>query len=255
MPNCPPGNFPARICDLEEAVRQLLENAGHPPVTLTNNDAPFAWNSGTQVGNIPVSSGSAAPAPEVVLVADAAARAALAPTKLNSLLIQASDAINGNYSIWSATGLTAGDWTLKVGSLGAQNASNVSVTGGSITGITDLAVADGGTGGSTPAAARQNLNIGTSAPAASNIDWLLSDNWFQSVSANTTYTFSNLTNGMTIVVAVAAAVASTVAWPAGVLWPGGSAPAHSGVGKTDVYTFHHISGRTYGSVVADYTTP
>lgn len=36
-----------------------------------------------------------------------------------------------------------------VGSLAAQNANNVTITGGSITGITDLAVADGGTGAST----------------------------------------------------------------------------------------------------------
>jgi hypothetical protein len=38
---------------------------------------------------------------------------------------------------------------LALGSIATQNASNVSITGGSITGITDLAVADGGTGVST----------------------------------------------------------------------------------------------------------
>lgn len=44
-----------------------------------------------------------------------------------------------------------------LGTLSAQNANSVTVTGGSITGITDLAVADGGTGASTPAGARVNL--------------------------------------------------------------------------------------------------
>ncbi len=37
----------------------------------------------------------------------------------------------------------------ELGSLGKQESSNVSITGGSITGITDLLVADGGTGVST----------------------------------------------------------------------------------------------------------
>ena len=38
---------------------------------------------------------------------------------------------------------------LGLGSIATQNANNVAITGGSITGITDLAVADGGTGAST----------------------------------------------------------------------------------------------------------
>lgn len=37
--------------------------------------------------------------------------------------------------------------------------SNITITGGSISGITDLAVADGGTGASTAAAARTNLDV------------------------------------------------------------------------------------------------
>lgn len=44
-----------------------------------------------------------------------------------------------------------------LGTMSTQNASNVSVTGGSITGITDLAVADGGTGASSASGARTNL--------------------------------------------------------------------------------------------------
>jgi len=44
-----------------------------------------------------------------------------------------------------------------LGTMSTQAASNVSISGGSITGITDLAVADGGTGASTAAGARTNL--------------------------------------------------------------------------------------------------
>jgi hypothetical protein len=50
--------------------------------------------------------------------------------------------------------------TLGLGSISTQAASGVAITGGSITGITDLAVADGGTGASTAAGARTNLGAG-----------------------------------------------------------------------------------------------
>ena len=45
-----------------------------------------------------------------------------------------------------------------LGTIASQNANNVAITGGSITGITDLAVADGGTGASTASGARTNLS-------------------------------------------------------------------------------------------------
>lgn len=46
-----------------------------------------------------------------------------------------------------------------LGTMSTQNANNVTISGGAITGITDLAVADGGTGASTAAGAIANLGL------------------------------------------------------------------------------------------------
>ena len=58
--------------------------------------------------------------------------------------------------------------TLGLGSIATQAADSVTITGGAISGITDLAVADGGTGAGTAGGARTNLGLGTIATQAAN---------------------------------------------------------------------------------------
>lgn len=69
---------------------------------------------------------------------------------------------DGNFIVGDGTNFVAESGatartSLGLGSIATQASSNVTITGGSVTGITDLAVADGGTGASTAATARVNL--------------------------------------------------------------------------------------------------
>jgi len=73
--------------------------------------------------------------------ADLTAIGALAKTDGNFIV--------GNGSTWVAESGATARTSLGLGDLATQSASSVTITGGSITGITDLAVADGGTGASS----------------------------------------------------------------------------------------------------------
>lgn len=61
-----------------------------------------------------------------------------------------------------------GNLTLAPNGTGSVAMSKVAITGGTISGITDLAVADGGTGASNASDARTNLGLGTMATQASS---------------------------------------------------------------------------------------
>ena len=116
------------------------------------------------------------------------------------------------------------------------------------------------TAGTTPSLFGGNITarafIGTDAAiAASAIDWATGASFSKTLSASTTFTFSNSLPGQEIRVAITNTVANyTVTWPSSptLKWSGGVAPVQTIGAKTDVYTFVNIGGVIYGSVVQNF---
>lgn len=255
MPDCPTGNYQARVCALEEAFAQIAVGLGHPPMEVTYTEDAFSFDDVLQKLNIPVPVLPVVEAPSTVLFATSAVRLATAPQTLRQIGIQTTDAVNGNYSFWVPTGLTAGAWALRVGSMGVQNKSAVDITGGSISGITDLAVLDGGTGASTPTGARVNLANTSLTPTANDVDWALSCHYVASISVDTVFTFSNMADGLDLTLVVQQVANVNPTFPSYVKWPGNNTPpVHSNAGRTDVYFFERIGSVVYGSAKLSYIT-
>jgi len=254
---CATGNIPARLCTVEEAVEGIVLGAGHPAMTVTNVGSTFAFNGTTQVLNVPViPAAPATPDADVQVMADASARAAATPDFIGQVGVQVTDATNGNYSLWVGYTVAPGGWTLKAGTLAAQNSTAVSITGGTVTGITDLAVSDGGTGASTAPAARVNLRNPSLPLTANDLDWSLSDNFYVTLTAPIAVTFSNAQDGQRIdfVVVADPALSMAITWPAAVKWPASVVSTLVANGSTGVFTFKKINGLIYGDVVIDYVT-
>ena len=74
-----------------------------------------------------------------------------------ALTVTDGNFIVGNGTNWVTESGATARTSLGLGSIATQASDSVSITGGSITGITDITVADGGTGASTEAEARSNL--------------------------------------------------------------------------------------------------
>jgi len=108
---------------------------------------------------------------------------------------------------------------------------------------------------------KRNYNILTPSTASTSttINWANSNMFDYLLSAATTFTFSNVLSGQTIVVAIHQPYDGTVGFNyaftgSTVYWPGGTTPtATTTTGKTDIYTFISMSGNTvYGSGLVNF---
>jgi hypothetical protein len=102
--------------------------------------------------------------------------------------------------------------TSTLGTISTQDSDDVSITGGSIAGITDLALADGGTGASTAAGARTNLLPSYTSNAlkvlrvnadATDVEWATDNGSVTSVTAGTGLSGGTITTTGTIALATA----------------------------------------------------
>lgn len=89
--------------------------------------------------------------------------------------------------------------------------------------------------------------------AALDINWLTTYTYSKTLSANSTFTFSNAADGMTIIVALTNTASNyTVTWPT-VKWSGGTPPVQTIGAFTDIYTFVKIGSVIYGTAVQNFS--
>jgi len=88
--------------------------------------------------------------------------------------------------------------------------------------------------------------------SGTEIDWSLANTFSKTLTANTTFTFTNTTDGHTILVALTNTASNyTVTWPS-ISWKDSQAPVQTVGAKTDLYTLTKIGAAIYGAVVQNF---
>lgn len=96
------------------------------------------------------------------------------------------------------------------------------------------------------------LGVQVDLGGGTDIDGSAGDVFYKTLSANTTFTFSNMADGYVFTVRVLNTASNyTVTWPT-VSWQAGIAPTQTIGAKSDVYTFVRVNGVYYGTAVQNY---
>lgn len=88
---------------------------------------------------------------------------------------------------------------------------------------------------------------------ALDINWARGSVFYKTLTASSTFTFSNTADGAQILVILTNTASNyTVTWPT-VSWPGNIAPTQTVGAKSDVYVFVKVGSTIYGNVVQNYS--
>jgi hypothetical protein len=83
--------------------------------------------------------------------------------------------------------------------------------------------------------------------SALDIDWSLGTQFYKTLAANSTFTFSNVSEGQTITVWLTNTASNfTSTWPTAT-WVGGAAPGETPGAKTDAFTFTKVNGTIWAA--------
>ena len=188
--------------------------------------------------------------------------------KISQLPLYSGDPA-GSYLVMNNAGETGSFKVLRETIIGASGSSGTSGLSGSagtsgtsgVNGATGAAGATGasgsagtsGTSFSSPYAGNLNGTAGqswmSSYGATAGINWNNGNVQTHTLTASTTFTFSNPNNGATYILAVKQAAAGNyvINWPS-ITWVGGATPVMTATAnKTDIYTFVYVSNIYYGS--------
>ena len=182
--------------------------------------------------------------------------------KISQLPLYSGDPA-GSYLVMNNAGETGSFKVLRETIIGASGSSGTSGLSGSagtsgtsgVNGATGASGSAGtsGTSFSSPYAGNLNGTSGqswmSSYGATAGINWNNGNVQIHTLTASTTFTFSNPNNGATYILAVKQAAAGNyvINWPS-ITWVGGATPVMTATAnKTDIYTFIYVSNIYYGS--------